>query len=563
MAVLRMAWAERKPALTYAMVPFGLMAALDLGGTVAGINVLSEQWWMATASAIFVVAFAPFTVSWLRLLVDGPTAAQRPLFALGAAEWHVIRLNILLSFIVLGTVLLGAALVAALGAAGAEGGRILGTVLIGLAAVVAVIGIGIVLTRLTMAVAYAALDRGIDLTMAWTITAGFSIRLTALHAIMAVIAFGTAEVVYVSQDYVGALAGIADETRAGAWALFTSVTATLANLLFLLLVNTLFAYTVRKIDLGELGTGMGLLPPADRVVTSKNFASAVEYIAKVRAEGSKDTIADFRALIDKFGANFPLPAGTTVTTADCAGVPAAWIDTTAARSDHVVLYFHGGGFSAGSSTSHARAAADIGAAAKARVLIVDYRRAPEHPFPAAVDDCAAAYGWLLSQGIKPSRVAFAGDSPGGGLVVSVMLKARDRGQPMPACGVCLSPWVDLTCAGDTYRLKKKEDPIGSFEVLSDAAKNYLGGADPTAPLASPVNADLKGLPPLLIQVGSREVLLRDAITLARSARAAGVAVTFEQWPGMIHNWHMLADIFEDGRYANLRIGEFLRSAWGS
>lgn len=560
-AVLRLAWSERRRAVLYAAVPFGVMAALDVGGTLAGVNVLNEQWWIVTASLVSLIVFAPLTVSWFRHLVEGETAGQRPLFTLGAPEWHVIRLNILISFILVGSALVGGGLATAVGAAAAEGGKIVSTILLGLVALAAIFGIGILVTRLTMAVAYAALGRDIDLRMAWTITEGFAVRMTLLHAIMAAVAFGTAQVVYVVQDLVGASAGVADESQAGGWTLFTSVTATLASVLFMLLVTALFAYVVRKIDHGDLGTGMGLLAPGDRSATKKQIKDALTYIAKVRAEGSKDTIADFRALIDKFGSHFPLPAGTAVTKVECDGVGAVWIDVPGVRNDQVVLYFHGGGFMAGSSVSHARAAADVGAGAAARVLVVDYRRAPEHPFPAAVDDCTAAYAWLLSQGIKPDRIAFAGDSAGGGLVVSAMLKARAQGLPRPSSGVCLSPWVDLACSGDTYRLKKKDDPIGTHESLSGAAKNYLRDTDPSTPLASPIHADLTGLPPLLIQVGSREVLLGDAITLARAARQAGVPVAFEQWPGMIHNWHMLADLIDDGRYANLRIGEFVRATW--
>jgi phosphinothricin tripeptide acetyl hydrolase len=557
-AVLGDVWAHRSRAFAFAAVPFGLMAVLDIGGTLAGINVMNEQWWMATASFASLVAFAPLTVSWFRLLVDGPSAPARPLFTIRTAEWHVIRLNVLLAFIILGMGLLGAGAVAAIGAAASGGGAIASSIVLGVAATGAIVVVGVALTRMTMAVAYAALERDIGLRLAWAITEGFALRLTILHGLMFALATGVAQITYLAQDALGALAGIADETSAGGWTLFTSMTATLFAVVALILVTALYAFVVRRIDAGQLGTGMGLLPATDPVGTRNDLKQAMAYLAKVRAEGGKDTIADFRALIDAFGSQFPLPAGVTVDRAEVGGIPGAWIAPADTPRDIAVLYLHGGGFMAGSSVSHARAAADIAVAARAHVFVADYRRAPEHPFPAAVEDGLAAYRDLLASGLKPGRIAFAGDSAGGGLVIAVMLLARERKLPMPSCGICLSPWVDLTCSASTYRLKAKVDPIGTHDSLSNAAKTYLAGADPGSPLASPVFADLKGLPPLLIQVGSSEVLLGDAIALACAARAAGVAVTMEQWPHMIHNWHMLADLIADGRYANLRIGEFLR-----
>ncbi len=570
LAVLRLLWVNRGQAAVYGAVPFAIMAALDIAGTAAGINVLNEQWWMIVAAVAGLVVFAPLTVSWFRMLVRGTQttrhrndSAARPLFALGAAEWHVIRLNIVLSFVLLGVLAAGAGIALTVMTAAAAFGE---TVRIGALALVVppTVFMGMMIfTRLTFAIAHAALGRDIDLRTAWAITSGFGVRFTILHIAVFAIATAIAQVVYLAQDEIGALAGIADESQAGAWTVFLSVTATLFSTLYLLMMSTLYAVVVNKVDAGELGTGMGLLISGNRAVTRKNMAAALAYLAQVRSSGSKESVADFRRLIDNFGSHFPLPAGTGVTRVECGGVPAAWVDVAGAAADRVVLYMHGGGFMSGSSLSHARAAADIGAAARCRMLVVDYRRAPEHPFPAAVEDCAAAYAWLLGRGFEPEMIAFAGDSAGGGLVVSTMLMAQERKLRLPASGVCLSPWVDMDCASPTYRLKKSVDPIGTFESLSAAAKTYLGDAAPSAPLASPIFARLDGLPPLLIQVGSREVLLGDAIALARVARAAGVDVTFEQWPGMIHNWHMLADLIEDGRYANLRIGEFLQSAWAS
>ena len=560
--IFRRMWAQRAMAARYGAVPFAIMATMDLAGTLAGINVLSEQLWMAAASIVALIVFAPLTVSWFRCQLGG--IEQRPLFTIGSAEWGVIRLNIVLSFVLLGLLAIAAGIV--LGVASifsglGETARMAGMALL---AAPAVIVIAWVVTRLTYAIALASLGRDSTLGLAWKITDGFGLRFTVLHAIVFAISAGGAQLVFLAQDALGAWFGIADEDQAGAWTLFLSINATLFNtVVYLLMMATLYAVVIRKVDVGELGLGMGLLAPGRRARLRQDTTAAMAYLAKVRAEGSKATTADFRQLIDRCGSHFPLPAGTSVTRVDCRGVPAVWVDAHDVRRDHAVLYLHGGGFWAGSSVSHARAAADIGAAAKCRVLVVDYRRAPEHPFPAAVDDCVAAYAWLLGQDFDADAIALAGDSAGGGLAISTMLAARERKLALPAAAACLSPWVDLTCSSPTYRFKAAEDPIGSHDSLAKAAVTYIAGGSAKSPLASPIFADLSGLPPLLIQVGSREILLGDAILLARTARTAGVAVTFEQWPGMIHNWHMLADLMEDGRYANARIGEFLRDAWGS
>ena len=265
-----------------------------------------------------------------------------------------------------------------------------------------------------------------------------------------------------------------------------------------------------------------------------------------------------RQQMDQRAALGRLPRDCSVETADAGGVPAEWIKGPGAREDRVILYLHGGGYAIGSLTSHRQLVAYIAGAAGIRALSLAYRLAPEHPFPAAVEDAAAGYRWLLQQGISPGRIIIAGDSAGGGLAIAALLSLRDQGDPLPAAGVCISPWVDLTCSSETYRTKAQTDPIVTAEGIREMAALYLGGLDPKTALASPIFGDLTGLPPLLIQVGSEEVLLEDAIGLDKRARACGVDSRLEVWEEMIHVWHAFSPVLKEGREAIARIGEYVK-----
>lgn len=240
-------------------------------------------------------------------------------------------------------------------------------------------------------------------------------------------------------------------------------------------------------------------------------------------------------------------------------IPAAWITTPGASRERVILFFHGGGYNSGSIKSHRPLAANIGNASKARVLLVDYRLAPEHLFPAAVEDAESAYGWLLSNEISPDQIIVAGDSAGGGLAISLLIRLRDAGESLPAAAVCLSPWMDLTCSGESWRTNTGKDLMLDPGAIMESARLYLGETDPRTPLASPLYADLSGLPPILIQVGSDEFLLSDSTNFTEQAQAAGVKLTLEVWEGMQHEWHFAARMIPEGRQAIGRIGEFILS----
>lgn len=269
-------------------------------------------------------------------------------------------------------------------------------------------------------------------------------------------------------------------------------------------------------------------------------------------------IAEMRAGMEAFTTAAPLPEGVDFDPVDAGGVPAEWTRAAGASDDRVVLYFHGGGYVMGSVATHRGLTAGISRAAGAHVLSVDYRLAPEHPYPAAVEDGVAAYRFLREQGVAPGQLALAGDSAGGGLTIATLLALREAGEPLPACGVCISPWVDLTQGGESMETKADEDPLVGREVLQQMADAYVADGDPRAPTASPCFADLAGLPPLLIQVGTAETLLDDARSLADRAKTSGVDVVLEEWDQMIHVWHAFALLLPEAKQAIDRIGQYLK-----
>lgn len=288
-----------------------------------------------------------------------------------------------------------------------------------------------------------------------------------------------------------------------------------------------------------------------------------QMLASTRPIAPERTLLEQRADLEAMAGGAPLPDGARKELVRAGGVPAEWVWGADAGDDGAILYLHGGGYVMGSITTHRSHVARLSQATGVRGLALDYRLAPEHAFPAAVDDAVAAYEWLLDHGVAPRRVAIAGDSAGGGLTVSTLVALRDRGRPLPAAGVCLSPWVDLALTGASMDEKAAVDPMVQRDRLARMAEAYLGSTDPQAPLASPLHADLRGLPPLLVQVGTRETLLDDASRLADRARAAGVDVTYEAWDDMIHVWQCFAPLLPEADEAIARIGSFLRARLGS
>jgi epsilon-lactone hydrolase len=270
------------------------------------------------------------------------------------------------------------------------------------------------------------------------------------------------------------------------------------------------------------------------------------------------SVTEMRAGFEQMGGAMPVAPDVKCEPVKAGAVPAEWVTAPGADASRVILYLHGGGYVIGSINTHRAMAGMLSRAAASRVLLIDYRLAPEHPFPAAVEDSVAAYKWLVAQGIAPAKIVVAGDSAGGGLTIATLVAIRDQNLKSPAAGVCLSPWIDMEAIGESMTTKAAEDPMVQKEPLLGMAKHYLAGKDPRTPLAAPLYADLAGLPPLLIQVGTAETLLDDSTRLAERARKAGVKVTYEPYEKMIHVFQIFAPILDEGKQAIEKIGAFVK-----
>jgi acetyl esterase/lipase len=268
-------------------------------------------------------------------------------------------------------------------------------------------------------------------------------------------------------------------------------------------------------------------------------------------------VSEQRRLLRELLSAQPLPAEIAVTAAALGGVPTAEITVDGVEPRHVVLYFHGGVYVMGDATLAADLASQVGRRTRARAISVDYRLAPEHPYPAAVDDALAAYQALLEGGTAPSDIVFAGESAGAGLAIATLVNARDHGLPLPAAALAMSPYADLTLAGATLETKRDADPLLSPEALQARVPDYTAGQDAALGLISPIFADLSGLPPLIIQAGTHEILLDDAVRLARQAATADVEVALDITPGVPHVFQAYYPILDEAAAALDRAGQLL------
>jgi len=283
----------------------------------------------------------------------------------------------------------------------------------------------------------------------------------------------------------------------------------------------------------------------------------VEAILRQSAFPVGSGVSEQRRLLREAVSALPLPADVTVTAAALGDVQTAEITVDGIEPRHVVLYFHGGVYVIGDAFLAADLASQVGRRTQAKVISVDYRLAPEHPYPAAVDDALAAYEALLHNDIAPSDIAFVGESAGGGLAVATLVNARDHGLPLPAAAFVMSPYADLTLAGATMETRREVDPLFSRELLQARVADYTAGQDPALGLISPVFADLSGLPPLIIQAGTHEVLLDDALRLAQQAAAADVEVTLDITPRVPHVFQAYHPMLDEAAAALDRAGQFL------
>lgn len=278
----------------------------------------------------------------------------------------------------------------------------------------------------------------------------------------------------------------------------------------------------------------------------------------VKRSGHRESLGHARHRFQAMEALIPRPPRNVITTqVDAGGVRADIVATPNSRPDRHVLYLHGGAYRVGSPTTYRHFTWRIAAAAQARALVPDYRLAPEHPFPAALDDAVASYRWLLDHSAGGSQLMVIGDSAGGGLALALLLKLRDDGIALPAAAVALSPWTDLALTGASLAANEKSDSMVNADDIPRFAKDYLAGADPHDPYASPLYGDPSGLPPTLIQASGGEVLRDDAVRMADSMRRAGCDVELQIWPGMAHTWQLLAPFVPEARRAIEAIRVFL------
>lgn len=267
-------------------------------------------------------------------------------------------------------------------------------------------------------------------------------------------------------------------------------------------------------------------------------------------------VEKFRAMMRRSSPLFMPPRDVAIDSVLADGVPCEWLTPPGADPRTVLLYLHGGAWTLGWTKVHRRLVAQISKAAGSRALAVDYRLAPEHPFPAGLEDCLTAYHWLLKNGTPPEKIVIGGDSAGGNLTLATLLSLRDAASPLPAAAFCISPITNLEGTGPSFLTRR--DPVVTAEFTRSMVRHYAAGRDLQAPLLSPYHGDLRGLPPLLIQVGDEELLFSDATLFADKARAAGVDVTLAVWPKMWHVWHLFTRLLPEARQAVQAIGIFIR-----
>ncbi|MHA1194339.1 MAG: alpha/beta hydrolase [Promethearchaeota archaeon] len=294
-------------------------------------------------------------------------------------------------------------------------------------------------------------------------------------------------------------------------------------------------------------------------MVSKGMERVIKLLENEANTVIKNRLEESRKGLEQLASLVKLPKDVNLEHIDINGMAAVWISSPGFDSDKVVLYFHGGGYIEGSLNSHQDLAMRIGRAAKARVLLIDYRLAPEDPFPAAVEDAVKSYKWLIeNQKIVPNKIVIAGDSAGGGLTLVTLIKLRDDNINLPAAGVCLSPWTDVALTSESLIRNGKVDPFLKFYDIAFMADLYVGDNDPKNPYISPLYADLHDLPPILIQVGTAEIIEDDSVRFAEKAKKAGVDVKLEVFDDMIHVFQAFADWAPEGQDGIDKIGTYIQ-----
>ncbi|MHA1932263.1 MAG: alpha/beta hydrolase [Promethearchaeota archaeon] len=294
-------------------------------------------------------------------------------------------------------------------------------------------------------------------------------------------------------------------------------------------------------------------------MVSEGMKRIIKLLKQQGEQETKKRVEDSRNSMEQMASMEKIPDDVKIEEITVSGIPSIWISTPEVVKEQVILYLHGGGYALGSINTHKTLGAKISRSSKSRVLMINYRLAPENPYPAALEDSVTVYQWLIDdEGIDPKNIVISGDSAGGGLTAASILKIRDLSIALPAGGVLLSPWTDLDGTGNSVRTKRRIDPYLDASELFFMANLYIGDEDPKNPYISPLYADLKGIPPLLIQVGTAEIILDDSTRFAEKAKSAGVDVTLDVWEDMIHVFQAFAFWAPEGKQAIEKIGEFIQ-----
>ena len=293
-------------------------------------------------------------------------------------------------------------------------------------------------------------------------------------------------------------------------------------------------------------------------MVNKGLERVIKLLLQNREVAAKKRVKDERNEMEHMANMIQLSSDVEIKSVTIDGIDATWLKTPGVEEENLIIYLHGGGYITGSFNTHKDLVQRLSREARCRVITIEYGLAPEHPFPKGLNDVIKIYKWLINEEkFKPNKIVIAGDSAGGGLTLATLLKLRDLGITLPAAGVCLSPWTDLTFAGESYYDKNIIDPGITLDELMFDARLYLGNEDPKNPYVSPVYADLKGLPPLLIHVGTVEKLLNDSTRIAKSAKNAGVNVTLKIWKEMIHVFQAYAVLIREGQESIKEIGSYI------
>jgi len=294
-------------------------------------------------------------------------------------------------------------------------------------------------------------------------------------------------------------------------------------------------------------------------MVSKEMKRLIKMLKRMSEIATKKRLEDYRNAADQMVAIGEISEDTTIEEIKVNEISSVWITAPEVAKDQVILYLHGGGYVGGSINNYKEFGARISRASDSRVLLIDYRLAPENPYPAALEDAIVAYKWLIdNEGINPKKIIIGGDSAGGGLTAVTLLKLRDLNITLPSAAVLLSPWTDLDVTGDSIRRNRRKDPIIDASETFFMADLYIGNNDPKNPYISPLYGDLKGVPPLFIQVGSHEIILDDSLRFAEVAKSAGVEITLDVWEEMFHGFQLLAAWAPEGEQAIEKMGEFIQ-----